>query len=272
VPSFFNELSPNVIAALTGAGATLIAALINLRIAWRREVLDRVQRARVNPRARRGLLIAITILVVAAGVGGYAGAMYVMQRSQQSTEAMRAELQQQIAQIKETAARFEQTRIGERASIEIEARLLDERRRGREGTVAGAVIAPCAVRQGTGDASEPAICAESDAPQVGVCAAIPATASVYEVVPFARYEGEEAEWIERRLALGGRFGALRVGAQFAERPDAGTNKRICVDFWSWDSQRALEARLVVRYLPADNADALRPAVVAPVQATATVKR
>ncbi|MFN3566248.1 MAG: hypothetical protein ACK4V1_09750, partial [Burkholderiaceae bacterium] len=99
-PTLFNELSPNVIGALIGAGATLVAALINLRIAWRREVLDRLQRSRSTARGRRGLLVAITILVAAAAVGGYAGALYVMQRDRQHTTEMRAELQQQIAQIK----------------------------------------------------------------------------------------------------------------------------------------------------------------------------
>lgn len=49
-----NELSPNVIVALIGAGATLIAALINLRIASRREVLDRLQRSRSTARGRSG--------------------------------------------------------------------------------------------------------------------------------------------------------------------------------------------------------------------------
>src|SRR5215467_6460314 len=85
--SFIHELTPNVIAALVGAGATLVAALINLRIAWRREVLDRLNR-RNQRGGKRGLLIAILIMVFAAGVGGYAAALYVMQNDQQSARAM----------------------------------------------------------------------------------------------------------------------------------------------------------------------------------------
>lgn len=97
VPGLSLFMSPNVIGALIGAGATLIAALINLRIAWRREVLDR-----------------------------------------QHTAEIRAELQQQVVQIGEAAARFGETRLAERAAIEAEARVLDERLRGAQGVGAAA--------------------------------------------------------------------------------------------------------------------------------------
>lgn len=250
--SLFNELSPNVIGALIGAGATLIAALINLRIAWRREVLDRLQRSRSTARGRRGLLVAITILVAAAAVGGYAGALYVMQRDRQHTAAMRAELQQQIVQIKEAAARFGETRLAERAAIEAEARVLDERRRGAEGVAATARIAPCRPRAGGGDAPvELPVCTETEASRVAVCASIPSGATVVEVTPQARYEGDEADWNERRVAPGGRSGFARFAEQPFERAESASTRQLCLDVWSWDSQRALDARLLVKYLPAD---------------------
>jgi hypothetical protein len=239
--SLFNELSPNVIGALIGAGATLIAALINLRIAWRREVLDRLQRSCSTARGRRGLLIAITILVAAAAVGGYAGALYVMQRDRQHTTAMRAELQQQIAQIKEAAMRIGETRLAERAAIEAEARVLDERRRGAEGVSATARIAPCRPPAAGGDAPvELPACAEGDALQVAVCTSIPVSAAVVEVTPHAR-----------------------VAAQPFDRAESAATRQICLDAWSWDAQRALDVRLLVKYLPGDRND---PAGPGPVQA------
>lgn len=262
--SLFNELSPNVIGALIGAGATLIAALINLRVAWRREVLDRLQRSRSTARGRRGLLVAITIVVAAAAVGGYAGALYMMQRDRQHTTAMRAELQQQIAQIKEAAARFGETRLAERAAIEAEARALEDRRRGAEGVAATARIAPCRPPAGGGDAPvELAACAETEATRVAVCASIPLRATVVEVTPQARYEGDEADWSERRLALGGLSGFARFAEQPFERAESATTRQVCLDVWSWDSRRALDARLLVKYLPADRNE---PASPAPVQA------
>ncbi|MCX8115360.1 MAG: hypothetical protein N3D71_09850 [Burkholderiaceae bacterium] len=262
--SLFNELSPNVIGALIGAGATLIAALINLRIAWRREVLDRLQRSRSTARGRRGLLVAITILVAAAAVGGYAGALYVMQRDRQHTTAMRAELQQQIAQIKEAAARFGESRLAERAAIEAEARVLDERRRGAEGVAATVRIAPCRPRAAGGEAPvELPACTEAEATRVAVCTPIPIDAAVVEVTPQARYEGDDADFNERRVARGGRSGLARFAEQPFERAESASTRQVCLDVWSWDSQRALDARLLVKYLPADRAEAAR---ATPVQA------
>lgn len=254
--SFFNELSPNVIAALIGAGATLVAAAINLRIAWRREVLDRLNKR--SPRSRRGLLLAITILVVASAVGGYAGALYLMQNDQQATRSMRVELRQRIAEIKETASRLEQTRVGDRASIEHEARLREDRRRGAEGVGATSRIGPCRARpvatsypQETADNTP---CKETDVAAVGVCVPVPATANVYEVTPYARVEGDGGAWEERRAGLGATVGSVRFAAHPVERPDTASLKNVCVDVWSWDSQRAIDVRVIVRYLLPDRLD------------------
>jgi hypothetical protein len=268
---FLNELSPNVIAALAGAAATLVAALINLRIAWRREVLDRLNRAKSSPRTRRGLLIAILILVVASGVGGYAGAMYLMQTDHQNTRAMRTELRQRIAEIKDTAVRLEQSRLDDRAAVEAKARVDEERRRGAEGVAATTRIGPCRARAAAGaDAgADAAACTENDAVAVGVCVAIPAAATVYEVTPHARAEGDGAAWAERRLALGARAATVRFAAQPVERPESGSSKHLCVDAWSWDSQRTLDVRLLVKYLLPDGNETTGSAQGAPLRAAAT---
>lgn len=251
---YIGELTPNVIAALVGAGITLVAALINLRIAWRREVIDRLNRSRSTPRGRRGLLIAITFLVLAAGVGGYATALYLMQTDQTQMRAMRFELRQRIAEIKDTAERLEQSRVGELATFEVEARLREERRRGGDGVTSTGRIAACRAGAASptgaaspGAATGPAPCSESEAVPVGVCVAIPVTATVYEVTPFARFDGDDSPWADRRAALGARLGSARFAAQPVERPDSDTTKNVCLDVWSWDP-RALDARVRVKYL------------------------
>lgn len=99
-------LSPNVVATLIGAGVTLIAALINLRIAWRREVISRLQTRR-GGKVKRGLLPAIGFLVIASAVGGYAAAMYMMQQREKDTAALRAELRERAAQMQRAAQRLE---------------------------------------------------------------------------------------------------------------------------------------------------------------------
>lgn len=261
---FIHELTPNVIAAVAAAAATLVAAAINLRIAWRREVLDRMNKR--TPKARRGLLIAIAILVVAAGVGGYAGALYLMQNDQESARVMRLELRQRIAEIKEAASRLEQTRVGDRASIETQARLQEDRRRGAEGVAATIRLSPCRARGG--DTAEAAVCHEGEFVPVGLCVAVPAAASVYEVTPYARAEGDPAAWDERRGALGATIANVRFGAQPVERPDGTLRKHVCLEAWSIDPQRAVDARVVVRYLLAERADATGAAPT-PLQASAT---
>jgi hypothetical protein len=247
---FLHELTPNVIAALVGAAATLVAALINLRIAWRREVLDRMSKR--TPRARRGLFVAIMILVVAAGVGGYAGALYLMQNDQQATRAMRQELRQRIAEIRETASRLEQTRVGDRASIETQARLQEDRRRGSEGIASTIRLGPCRAR--STDTADATSCREGELAAVGLCVAVPAAASVYEVTPYARAEGDAAAWEERRGALGAIVANVRFGAQPVERADGAAAKNVCVDVWSLDGQRAVDARVIVRYLLPERPD------------------
>jgi hypothetical protein len=261
---FLHELTPNVIAALAAASATLIAALINLRIAWRREVLDRMNKR--TPKARRGLLIAIAILVVAAGVGGYAGALYLMQNDQQATRAMRLELRQRIAEIKEATARLEQTRVGDRASIETQARLQEDRRRGAEGVISTIRLGPCRAR-GV-ESAEPTACRESELVPTGLCVAVPAAASVYEVTPYARVEGDAAAWDERRGVLGATIANVRFAGQPVERADGTTGKNVCIDVWSLDNQRAIDTRVLVRYLLPDRAEA-SGATGAPIQAAAT---
>jgi hypothetical protein len=238
--------------ALTAATATLVAAAINLRIAWRREVLDRLPRTRGSPRARRGLLIAIAIVVIAAAVGGYAAALYVMQGDRQHARALRADLHQRIADIQRTAARLEQNRFNERVAIESETRLLESRRRGAEGAVALATLGPCPVRGADAPLAAPAGCSEADAAPSAVCVPIPADATVSEVAPYPylRARGDSSDWPARRVALGSRAQNSRVG-EVSERIEAGADKQVCVAFWSWDSQRALDVRLLVRYLVAD---------------------
>ena len=267
------DLSPNVIAAAAAALATLVAAFINMRISWRREVLDRIRSGRGSKRTRRGLLIAIVIMVTAAGVGGYAAALYQFQNSNQQIEALRTDLQQRIAQIQDTALRLESARTGERESFANEAQIVIERRRGGEGAAAAARLAPCRARTAAADAgagnaanaasasvnsqgavatvspttSSSSSCGEADAPRVALCAVVPAAATVYDVVLFARFDGDNGAWNERRVALGAELGNARFARAPFERVESDAAKEICVDAWSW-SDRALDARIVARYL------------------------
>jgi len=105
---------------------------------------------------------------------------------------------------------------------------------------------------------------------VGVCVSVPAAASVYEVTPYVRADNDTGAWQERRASLGASVGNVRFGAQPVERPDAAAQKNVCVDVWSLDSQHAVDARVVVRYLLPDRAETTGSAQQ-PLRAASTTK-
>jgi hypothetical protein len=234
-----NELSPNVVAAVVGAMVTLAAALINLRIAWRREVLSRLQGPR-GGKPRRGLLPAIVFVVVAAAVGGYALALYLMQARESESAMLRTELRQRADQIQSSAERIESARVLERYSALADARLTEERRRGAEGVSAAARLAPCR-------AHAEVACREEDAAHAAVCAALPARAVPLELAVLAGLAGGEGPAVYAPAALGADLGSARIAAKPVERTH-GDGKLLCVEAWSWDAQHALDLRIVVKYL------------------------
>ena len=98
----FNLDSNLVAAALTAVG-TVIGALIQLRIAWRREVSDRARGVPVTRKSRRGPVLAVFLLLVAAGLGGFALSEYLVGQSARESAKMRGELHAQVAQISAAA-------------------------------------------------------------------------------------------------------------------------------------------------------------------------
>lgn len=237
-----NELSPNVVAAMVGAVVTLLAALINLRIAWRREVVSRLEGTK-GGKGRKRLLPAIVFMVAASTVGGYALALYLMQSRESESALLRTELRQRADQIQSSAERIENARSLERYTALADARLAEERRRGAEGVAAALRLAPC--RPGAD-----AACREDEAPRTSVCAVLPARAAALELAVAAAFVGSEAPSVPVPTPLGADLGTARVAAKPVERsvPDG---KLLCLEVWSWDAHRALDLRIVVKYLLGD---------------------
>ncbi|HEY6242089.1 MAG TPA: hypothetical protein VIW78_14780, partial [Burkholderiales bacterium] len=69
---FFSHLSEPLMASMIGALATVAGALVQLRISWRKEMKERERGQPITKKARRGPVIFIFALVVAAAVGGFA--------------------------------------------------------------------------------------------------------------------------------------------------------------------------------------------------------
>lgn len=232
------ELSPNTVAALVGAAVTLFAALINLRIAWRREVVDRLQ-AKRGSKTRRGLLPAIGFLVVASAVGGYSLALYLMHQRESDLATLRDEMRARAGQMQLAAERLEAARVQERQLVLTEAAATERQRRASEGLWSELRVAPCAARAES--------CHRDDAPRVAACVNLPAHAGQVEVVPFARLAAADAPGSAVPVALGADLGHARLASTPVERDDGRGGRQLCLDAWSWDTERWLELRIVVRY-------------------------
>src|SRR5258708_30938795 len=95
-------------AAAVAAAGTVIGALAQLRVAWRKEVSERARGVPATKKSRRGPVLAVSLLLIAAAVCGFALSQYLVRRSDHEAAALRGELQTQLARISATAERLGQ--------------------------------------------------------------------------------------------------------------------------------------------------------------------
>jgi uncharacterized membrane protein len=232
-------------AAAIAATGTVIGALIQLRVAWRKELSERARSVPVTKKSRRGPVAAVGLLLIAAGVGGFALSQYLTGQSNRESLALRGELEAQVAQIGATAARLERATLSDQGSMERAA----ADRRGAEGVAVTTTIGPCLARAGLTPAPDPApACTEQEALQVTLCASVPARAVVAATDLYARPEDSPQPWTESRVALGQDVGRARFADKAFERPDSEQTKLACAVFSSWNGAQAYTARVVVKYV------------------------
>lgn len=168
-------LSPNVIATLIGATAALLAAFIQLRASWRRDQA-RSRKPQEPAKPRRAPLLWMIVLTVAAAVGGFTAAMFLIGRGLGDADEIRVELRQRVAQLNATAERFERAApaspVSEASAAPVP--MIAE-------SLASIAVAPCRLRVFEPPAAAPQPCTETDALRVALCAAVPAHASVLKV-------------------------------------------------------------------------------------------
>jgi hypothetical protein len=243
------DLDDRVTAAAIAAAGTIIGALIQLRVAWRKEVSDRVRGVPMTKKSRRGPVLAVILLILAAGVAGFAMSQYLLvNHSHLESEALRTELQGQIAQIRESAARLERAAASDAGA----ARLADNERHGAEEVAVSTTLGPCHAR-GAAGSDAAAGCTEQEAVRVTLCASLPSAATVTEMVLYARPEGSRQAWGDSRTSAGQDVGRSRFADKPFDRVESDQTRQACTEFAVWDAERAYSARLVVRY-------ALAPAV------------
>lgn len=249
------DFDDRVTAAIIAAVGTMVGALVQLRIAWRKEVADRARGAPVTKKSRRGPVLAVFVLLLGAGVGGFAFSRYLMAQSDHESALLRGELQTQLAQITATAERLERATLNDHG-------LLGHAEDGRHSTAATTTVGPCRLRAlPSPDAAR--TCSEDDALRVTLCASVPSSAVVTEVVRYARLEDSQQPWTEHRVASGQDIGRARFADESFERAETDQTKQVCTGFSSWDGERPYSARIVVTYTPSTAARELSHTAVAP---------
>ena len=230
----FSHPSDSLIAALVGATATVITALVQLRLSWRKELRERERAQPITRKSRRGPVIAVLALMIAAAVGGFALSQYFLSLREGDRNALRADLQSKLSEINATALRLAEARMNERKQIETEVQRADASRQGEEGAAASALVGPCRPD-----------CSEQTAVRVTVCASVPAGAAVKEVQLYIRADDKQP-WDEARVQPGQEAGQARFADKFSERVDDGA-KQVCQVFANWSHDKSRLARIVVKY-------------------------
>jgi hypothetical protein len=238
----FSHPSDSLIAALIGAAATTVAALVQLRISWRKELRERERGQPITKKSRRGPVIFVFALLIAGAVGGFALSQYFVSLREGDRDALRADLQLKLAEINATAMRLEQARTSERKQIETEVQRADATRQGDEGAAASVLVGPCRPEGAPGSRQE---CTEQSAMRVTVCASVPAAATVKEVQLYIRADDKQP-WADARVQPGQEVGQSRFADKFAERPEEGA-KQVCQAFMNWSHEKTRFARIVVKY-------------------------
>jgi len=240
------SLSDPVMAALIGASATVLAALVQLRLSWRNELKERERGQPITKKTRRGPVIVVFALMIAAAVGGFALSEYFMSLRDGDRDTLRTELQSKLSEISASAARLERARLAERDQVEFGMLRAEALRRGEEGVAASALVGPCKAESAVASGSRPA-CSEQSAVQVAVCARVPASATVKEVLLYTRFDDTQQPWADSRVQPGQDAGGARFVEKVFERPDGDAAKQVCQGFVNWSGEKARIARILVRY-------------------------
>jgi len=253
------ELDDRITAAAVAAVGTVVGALIQLRAAWRREVSERARGVPATKKSRRGPVLAVFLLLIAAAVGGFALSQYVLGHSEHESTALRGELQTQLAQISAAAERLERASL---AAYGATGRADDERR-GADDVTVTSTVGPCRAR-GVAATDAPATCSEPEALRVTLCGSVPSSAVVTDVALYAKPEDSAQPWTESRVAAGQDLGRARFADKPFERAESDRTKQACTGFSAWDAEHAYSARLVVKYASPPVVREVSHVVIAPI--------
>ena len=239
-----------LMASMIGATATITAAILQLRMAWRREMLARAEHKPVTKKAKRGPVTAVFMLLIASAIGGFALSQYLMTERQNKGETLEQDLLSKIDQLAVSAQRLENVRMLGESDVLRQLRIEEALRLGREGVVTLLGVGKCSVHSTDGSTAEPRFCNEQQATWVQLCTELPITATVSAIELYARVDDEPGPWSEKKLtAAGTDFGGGRFSEKSSEQVISESLRQICYGLSYWNSEFGLHARMVVRYVP-----------------------
>jgi hypothetical protein len=210
-----------LLASLIGATATITATLIQLRMAWKKEMKARERGQPVTQQARRGPVVAVIVLLIASAVGGFALAQYLNTGKKKEADLLRSEFNAKLDQLNATAGRLEHIVLT-----------------GGHGTGSVAVnvtVPPCPG------------CTEQDAAQVELCTSVPAASTLGAVELYTADATTPAHL--QRVAPEQPVGNGRYAGLPQERLESDTSKQVCQAYLHWDTAQARTLRLVTHYQP-----------------------
>ena len=235
------DIDAKVSATAVAAAGTVIGALAQLRMAWRKELSERARGVPATKKSRRGPVLAVFLLLIAAMVGGFVLSQYLMSRSDRESAILRGDLQAQVERISATAERLERATASEHAASE---HAPTDHAKSEEIAVT-TTVGPC---RGVAVAPDVApVCSEQEAVRVTLCANVPSSAAVTATVLYARPENSQQSWAESRVGPGQDVGRARFADTTFERSESEQSKQVCTNFSAWDGEQAYSARLVVTY-------------------------
>lgn len=240
------DFSDPITAAFIGAAATVLTALFQLRYSWRRELKERERGQPITKKTRRGPVIAVFVLLIAAAVGGFFLSQYIVSLREDDQVSLRAELHAQLSELNASAARLEEARLGERGEIEAGILRAAAMRGGEEGVVASVLVGPCRADSAAVSGTK-SPCSEQTAVRVAVCARVPSSATIRDLQLYTRFEDAQQSWADSRVQAGHDAGQAKFVERFFERPDGDAARQVCQGFVNWSSEKARLARVVVKY-------------------------
>ena len=252
-------------AAAVAAAGTVIGALAQLRVAWRKEVSERARGVPATKKSRRGPVLAVSLLLIAAAVCGFALSQYLVRRSDHEAAALRGELQSQLARISATAERLERAAPSDHGS----SAHVDDFRRAAEDVAVTTTLGPCRA-SAAADADGTPACSEQEAQRVTLCGSVPSSATITATVLYARAEESPQPWTESRVAPGQDVGRARFTDKTFERAESDRTKQVCTGFSAWDGEHAYSARLVVTFVASPAVREVSQAAVVPASDVASL--